>query len=71
MFFIQNHLKLSINYVNTIYLTPEKYTEMTFYLEVMFFLLIFESTILTYTFRIITVSSSHGKSIKKKKKFTG
>lgn len=36
------------------YLTPEKYVEIIFYLEVMLLFLIVESTILTYSFVIIT-----------------
>ena len=36
------------------YLTPEKYVEIIFYLEDMLLFLIVESTILTYSFVIIT-----------------
>ena len=36
------------------YLTPEKYVEIIFYLEVMLLFLIVESPILTYSFVIIT-----------------
>ena len=48
------------------YLTPEKYVEMTFYLEVILLLFTFKSTILTYSFVIITTSPSHVKNTKKK-----
>ena len=46
--------------------TPEKYVEMSFYLEVMLLLLTFGCTILIYSFIIIIVCFSHKKNTKKK-----
>ena len=53
-------------HVSIFYLTPEKYVDMSLYLEVMLLLLTFGCTILIYSFIIIIVCSSHEKNPEKK-----
>lgn len=53
-------------FFNIFYLTPEKCVDVFFYLEVMLLFFILENITLTYSFVIITVSSSHVKGSQNK-----